>query len=83
MQRSQRPELGAAAASQFALPGQGRAISSWPTGVSQLRTWMMQMSTDAAGLGRAGFAGQARRGVLWPRSICRTRRTRCAPTPQT
>ena len=29
---------------------QGRAVSSLPTGVSQLRTWIMQMSADAAGL---------------------------------
>ena len=33
---------------------QGRAISSLLTGVSQLRTWIMQMSTDAAAL--LGFA---------------------------
>jgi hypothetical protein len=30
----------------------GRAISSLLTGVSQLRTWIMQMSADAAVLGK-------------------------------
>ena len=37
-----------ALSSELGAPGQGRAISSLITGVSQLRTSTLQMSTDAA-----------------------------------